>query len=309
MFYSVAFRSFRSLVTTPLLATIALMATVSIAPEAQAAALRLGRLEFSENSGDFRIVGGSRSSDTYTIQQEVFGPNVNLYMNIRGFRDLFRDGGAIWVQSIVTNLTGVPWILFDHELQERKGRPSPEEDGLSFAQGFASIRPFPSNRFSRTEEEISARDFVNFSGGIVQPGDTVTFLYAINDNSPINRFYLLQRPNFAPDASGFVQPPPPPPPSPPIVQPPVVQPPVVQPPVVEPPVVPPPVVEPPITQPQPPTPQPSPSVPAEPIVPLPNPPISSDPEKVAAIPEPTTVLGVLVAMAGGAWLKRTRSKA
>jgi hypothetical protein len=247
----------------------------------------MGPLEFSENSGDFRITGGSRNSDFYTIQQEVYGPNVNLYMNIRGFPDLFEDGYVgIRVRSIVTNLTGTPWIFFDHELQERKGRRSPEEDGLSFAQGYASIRPFTSDRFSRTEEEISARDFVNFSGGIVQPGETVTFLYAITDNSPIDRFYLLQRPNFAPDNSGFVQPPTPQP-SPPIVQPPIVQPPIVQP--------------------QPPTPQPSSSVPAEPIT-LPSPPISSDPDKVAAIPEPTTMLGVLAAIAGGALLKRTRSR-
>ena len=83
-----------------------------------------------------------------------------------------------------------------HELQEILGTPSPDGDGLSFAQGCVTCRPFMSDIFSTVDEVIDVRDYVNFSDGIVSAGATVEFFLAITDSSPIDTFYLRQRPNF-----------------------------------------------------------------------------------------------------------------
>lgn len=287
-------RSLSCSVVRPTLATIVLIGGLGIATEAEAARLRLGDVSFEEVSGNFQITGGSRNSEFYTIYQDVTGPDVNLLMRIEGFDDLYDSGYVgIRVQSIVRNLTGTPWIFFDHELRESQNTPSPEADGLSFAQGYTSIRPFTSDLLPLANEVIDVRDFVNFSGGIVQPGQTVTFIYAITDNSPEDRFFLLQRPNFQPGGVGFVNPAPPPP-APPVVEP---EPVVSLPPSVEPPVVvePPPIVV-----------EPPPIVVSPPPVVVENPPTEPlpDPTNVAAVPEPTTILGVMLATLSGVWVKR-----
>lgn len=285
-------------------AAAVIAAVLTFTSQAEAATLRIGGLKFREESGDFRITGGKLSSDFYTINQEVTGPNVNLLMRIDGLADLYDDEGVTGfrVQSVVTNLTGTPWVFFDHELQERKGRPSPEEDGLSFAQGMNFLRPFTSDKLPHADEITDVRDFINYSGGVVNPGETVRFLYAINDNSPENRFYLLERPNFKPGATGgFVTPPP------------VTPPPVTLPPVTPPVVLPSPQPSvPPVQASVPPLPisSPTPPVvpPSPPTIPIQPPTIELPPAgNSAAVPEPTTVLGVLAA-AGGALWQRGRAK-
>jgi hypothetical protein len=285
-------RSLSGSLFRPAIVAIVAIAGLGIASEAQAARLKLGDVSFEEVSGNFQITGGTRSTSFYTIYQDVTGPDVNLLMRIGGFDDLYDHGYVgIRVQSIVRNLTGTPWIFFDHELREDRNVPSPEADGLSFAQGYTSIRPFTSDLLPVADEVTDVRDFINFSGGIVQPGQTVTFIYAITDNSPEDRFFLLQRPNFQPGGVGFVNPTPPPPPEPPVVEvPPVVE----APPVVEVP----PVVTPPIESPPP--------VETPPIV-VENPPVESpqpEPTNVAAVPEPTTIVGVTLAALSGLWFKQ-----
>lgn len=251
----------------PGMVAIVTLAGWMLSPPVPAATLRLGDLTFAEVSGDFRLTSGRRNSETsYTVQQDVFGPNVNLLMSIRGLNNL--DYVGFLVESIVTNRTGTAWDFFDHELRERPDRPSPEEDGLSFAQGLSSVRPFTSARLPRVDEVTDVRDFVNFSGGTVLPGQSVVFRYAITDNSAEPIFYLLQRPNYRP-GTGFVTPAPVPRPSP----------------------SPSPVVRP--------SPSPTPVVV--------RPPVSPPPDNTAAVPEPTTILGIVLAGLGGAWLRQRRS--
>ncbi len=195
-------------------AAIAISSAIGTATSAQAVSLQLGGLRFSEISGNFSIVNGRIDPDGfYTIEQDVYGPDTNLYMSIDGFPRLCPRCSYVGIgfQSVLTNRTGTPWIFVDHELQEAYGFPSPEADGLSFGQFLPQFRPFTSTRFSTSEEEIDVRDYVNFSGGIVAPGDTVVFRYIFTDTTPLNRFFLLQRPNFQPRV-GFIDPTPPPPP-------------------------------------------------------------------------------------------------
>ncbi|MGP1375691.1 MAG: hypothetical protein ACTS3T_22895, partial [Almyronema sp.] len=180
---------------------------------AKAATFNIGGLRFSEASGDFRLTNGFVQDGRAVLFQEVFGPNVDLSVAVRGMRDLGILGFRI--ESIVTNLTGTPWAFYDFELQEIFGTPSPEADGLSFGQGITNVRPFRSDRLRSVDEVTDVRDFVNFSNGVVNPGETVRFNYVITDRVPNDLFYIRQRPNFVPGGTGFIQIPPPAPPPPP----------------------------------------------------------------------------------------------
>lgn len=104
-----------------------------------------------------------------------------------------------WISKTVTNTTGVAWTAFEMELQSILGTPSPDGDGLSFAQGSGLI--FTSDVFSTYTRIDTTRDYLNFSGGTVATGGSVNFLFAITDsiattggetNDP---FYLLQTAN------------------------------------------------------------------------------------------------------------------
>ena len=265
-------------------ATVAIAATsaLAFAMPAEAAMLTLGPLTFSEASGNFAITNGALTPNAFVLWQDVYGPDINLFMAIDGLRRAcpYTGGCYFSVQSIVTNRTGTPWIFFDHELQEVFGVASPEADGLSFAQGLTQLRPFTSDRYAAADEVTDVRDFINFSTGVVAPGESVTFNYWIADTTPIDRFYLLQRPNYQVGGIGFVNPTPPP-------------------------VVPPPIIPPVVTTP--PSPQPS----SPPVV-------APDLEQgsgggsspgsgnSAAVPEPSSILGLLLFGAIAGVRKRKR---
>ena len=237
--------------------TLGLLATPT-----QAASLVLEGLEFSEVSGDFTITGGQTTQDALRIFQDITGPNIDLFMSIEGLESENLLGFRM--ESVVTNRTDTPWVFFDLELQEQFGVASPEEDGLSFAQEFSSVRP-TSEVFPTVDEVTDVRDFANFTGSVVNPNETATFRYFILDNSPTDLFFLRQRPNFAPGGVGTVMPPPATPAPPPSV-------------VDDIPAVPP----------------PAPEMPFEPI---------NQPSPVAKVPEPSLVVSLSGLIALG-WLRR-----
>lgn len=102
-----------------------------------------------------------------------------------------------WISKSVTNNTGIAWTSFEVELQLVLGTPSGQGDGLSFADGSAVAMSFSSDVFPTYTRIDIARDYLNFSGGVVNPGQTVTFNFVITDNFDNNPFYLLQTPNRA----------------------------------------------------------------------------------------------------------------
>lgn len=162
-------------------------------------------LTFTEVSGGITLISASgtgTSVDPIILTESITGTDETI--SITGLTSAFGDvagsghATSFWLKKVVTNLTGSTWFFFDHELQEILGTASPNGDGLSFAQGCASCRPWFSDMFSTFNEIIDPRDFINFTGGSVAPGATVTFNYVITDNSPISPFFLRQRPNFDP---------------------------------------------------------------------------------------------------------------
>lgn len=170
---------------------------------ASATPITINGLGFSDLLGSgITITGGSGTgteADPIVLYEDVTGLDVTIAISgMPGFGNLTGSGHAtgFYLKKVVTNLTGEGWNFYDHELQEILGVASSEGDGLSFAQGCTSCRPWISDKFSQVDEIIDVRDYVNFSQGMVNPGETVSFLYAITDNSPIETFYLRQRPNY-----------------------------------------------------------------------------------------------------------------
>jgi hypothetical protein len=98
-----------------------------------------------------------------------------------------------WFSKTVTNNTSDVWTSFDLELQSELGVPSVDGDGLSFAQGASLV--VSSDKFSNVHRVEDVRDFLNFDGGSVGIGESVTFLFAITDNGDRNTFWLSETAN------------------------------------------------------------------------------------------------------------------
>lgn len=100
-----------------------------------------------------------------------------------------------WISKTIVNNTGVDWTSFEFELQALLGTPSGQGDGLSFADGSGLISAFSSTVFTIYTRQDVTRDYLNFSGGTVASGSSVTFNFVITDNLQNNPFYLLQTAN------------------------------------------------------------------------------------------------------------------
>jgi hypothetical protein len=158
-------------------------------------------------SSGFTITGGiagtGSAASPITLFETITGTDVTI--EITGLTHNFGNPAntghstGFWLKKVITNSTGVDWNFFDNELQEVLGTPSSDGDGLSFAQGpLNDPRPWTSDKFTKYTEIIHPRDYINFYGGTVAAGSTVTMSFVITDNSPVSPFYLRQRPNFVP---------------------------------------------------------------------------------------------------------------
>lgn len=100
-----------------------------------------------------------------------------------------------WIEKTVYNGTNVVWNSFEIEVQLEQGVPSPQLDGISFADGSSIISAFESDKFDTYTRIDTSKDYLNFHEGTVNPGESVKFLFAITDNSIHNTFYLAETPN------------------------------------------------------------------------------------------------------------------
>jgi len=185
-----------------MLRSIFLVGALALAVPGSAAALTAAGVTFTSVSPGLTLTGltGTGSAgDPFVLQETITGPDVTVEITDFdtsgvGPAGAFDDG--FFLTKEVTNATGSNWTFFDLELQETLGVASSDGDGLSFAQGDASVRPFTSDVFASVFEESTIRDQVNFFDGVVLPGETVAMTFAVSDGSPISPFYLRQRPNF-----------------------------------------------------------------------------------------------------------------
>jgi hypothetical protein len=179
---------------------VALVAAVGCGLPALAEPVSLDGLTFSDELGGFQIVKASGSGsleDPFVVIEDLTadGPAI---LTIRGMSHRFgnrirshHDVGFA-LTKIVRNRTKHAWSLFNLELREFLDRASPFGDGLSFGQASEAGRPFRSDRFTETLETTEPFDGVQFFGGVVEPGESVSVNVVITDTTPAWQFYLLQ---------------------------------------------------------------------------------------------------------------------
>ncbi len=168
---------------------------------ASAGELTLGGLTFSDELGGVRLIEGwgtGTLDDPVVLVEEItdHGPAVIV---VRGMQPKF--GNRIQSQhvvgfavtKVVRNATELPWTLFNLELREAINRESPFGDGLSFGQESEAGRPFVSDRFAHNFENEEPYDGIQFSDGVVEPGETVVLQFVITDTTPRFKFYLMQK--------------------------------------------------------------------------------------------------------------------
>lgn len=151
--------------------------------------------------GGYNTASAGTIADPWQISETVFGSPVYLeFANAAGGSVLgpgnpTGSGHATgrWILKEVLNNTQTPWTSFEMEVQSVFGQASGEGDGLSFAQGAGFV--FTSGAFSIFTHQDITRDYINFSGGILNPGQMTWFLFAITDNDSNNPFWLKETPN------------------------------------------------------------------------------------------------------------------
>ncbi|EKF19754.1 hypothetical protein [Nitratireductor pacificus] len=104
--------------------------------------------------------------------------------------------GFLYMEIETINGSGLAWIEFEFELQEKRGQPSIYSDGLSFNQRDIGREQLGSNRFAAYDRKFEPYDRLLFQDGKVDPGESVAFRLLITDLTPQPEFYLVQDPRI-----------------------------------------------------------------------------------------------------------------
>ncbi len=190
-------------------ALLAFFSGLATAAAAQPAADDLGRwhagpYSYSDEMGGFAIIGisgsGRSADDPVVLLQELFSASpVTLVIRAerairpRNFVGDFANG-FIHIRLVTRNNSGLPWVGFEFELQERLGVPSTFGDGLSFDQRQTESDTISCDRFPEYSRDFEPFDRLLFRGGNVDPLETVTFGFLISDFTPRWEFFLVQDP-------------------------------------------------------------------------------------------------------------------
>ena len=177
------------------------MATASTATTARAESIVSHGVEFSDELGGLRLVsvaGSGARDDPFIVVEEYTGPG-SAVLVIRGLDRLFGSASGIMrpvglvMRKIVKNRTRERWQEFDLELREHFNNPSDYFDGLSFDQMKTMEHPVASDLFAHVRPVMEPFDYLRFSDGIVEPGETVSFEIVITDATPRHTIFLVQR--------------------------------------------------------------------------------------------------------------------
>ncbi|MBL8583416.1 MAG: hypothetical protein JNL61_14475 [Rhizobiaceae bacterium] len=167
--------------------------------------LQAGAYSFSDELGGFRLLSASgrgNGDDPFVLVQELESASpVTLVIRatkpIRPFDNsgLFASG-FLAMRLEVLNNSGLPWVEFGFELQERLGEPSIFSDGLSFDQRKSESRGTSSDRFATFSRNFEPYDRLLFREGHVDAGQTVNFRFLITDFTPRWQFFLVLDPRI-----------------------------------------------------------------------------------------------------------------
>ena len=178
-------------------------AFVLVASPVVAAPMTTGGITFSDAGGGFTIVavsGSGSKDDPFIVVEEITGPSAAVLI-IEGLSAAFGNKvdtlhpTGLALRKIIHNRTPFVWTFLDFELQQVLGTSSDYLDGLSFGQGSSAGRPFTSTRFGEINELTEPLDSITYLDGALRPGESGVFDIVITDTTPIDRFYLVQRPS------------------------------------------------------------------------------------------------------------------
>lgn len=155
--------------------------------------------DFSDTLGGFRIIalsGLGTRSDPIRIDQQVFAATASTLV-IRATKPInpfahpkTHATGTLHFDITAQNISGLPWIGAEFELQEMLGQASVYGDGLSFDQRRTGNYSVVSDRFADSRLDFEPFDRILFHDGFVDPGETVRFRFLITDLTPANLFYI-----------------------------------------------------------------------------------------------------------------------
>lgn len=159
-------------------------------------------ITFSDELGNFKMVsitGTGTLKDPFVLREDVTGPDDPVLV-IRGFSRNFgnrvgtQHTAAFAMTKIVVNKTSKAWAGYQIELREVETRHSSYQDGLSFGQGSELADGYVSSSLPHSQRLDEPEDSLGFGGEMIQPGAEAQFSFVVSDMSPIDKFYLVQRP-------------------------------------------------------------------------------------------------------------------
>lgn len=164
-----------------------------------------GAYSFSDELGGFRIISASGSGtrdDPITVTQELVSASpvtmvIRAVAPIRPFdpTGLFASG-FLHMRVVVLNNSGLAWVEFEFELQERLKQPSLFGDGLSFDQRKSDSPNIYSDSFRSYDRDFEPYDRLLYQDGKVDPLATASFGFLVTDFTPRWTFYLVENPRI-----------------------------------------------------------------------------------------------------------------
>lgn len=156
-------------------------------------------ITFSDELGGFVIrslTGTGRLDDPFVLLEEVTGDGEAILV-VSGLAGDFgnrvetQHATGFALHKVVINSTSQNWVNYEIELRETRTASSPYEDGLSFGQA-ADRPPVSSDRFETVANVDEPYDGLSFQGGLVAPGNSVTFTMIVTDETPRSSFLIVQ---------------------------------------------------------------------------------------------------------------------
>jgi hypothetical protein len=156
-------------------------------------------ITFSDELGGFVIrslTGTGRLDDPFVLVEEVTGDGEAVLV-VSGLGGDFgnrvetQHATGFALHKVVINSTSQNWVNYEIELRETRTASSPYEDGLSFGQA-ADRPPMSSDKFETVAAVDEPYDGLSFQGGLVAPGDSVTFTMIVTDETPRSAFLIVQ---------------------------------------------------------------------------------------------------------------------
>jgi hypothetical protein len=168
---------------------------------ATAAPITVEGVIFSDERGDFtlrRVTGTGSIADPFVVVEDITGKEPMLVIRFLDQNFGNRIGtqdpiGAAFIK-VAINHSGTTWYGYRLEPRKVPTQPSPDSDGLSFAQGWSTRPPVVSNGFRHVRIIDQPYDAINFDDGRIEENHAASFTFVLTNTLPASEIFLLQQP-------------------------------------------------------------------------------------------------------------------